>query len=224
MKNEVFRFYDAVVYQHKHKPIRKARAHLLHQIQCKGFPPRPIPVEETDIRIQPHALQSRSAIMRQQAVCKGKKRIEGIQRRPAAAFFEKESIFSLQDHVIQNAEISGGAGSLQAAEAFKRGLCRDLRQQPLQLLRHCREPLRIDPHGVIPAGALHTPAGVIDLAQDHHPRHAAAFGGIVGDTVLRPPQKHISLHLSGNTGEKAPSLRTKRQPDPTLGAGAHQRR
>ena len=179
-------------------------------------------MQKTHIGIQADTFQGGSTVVGQKAVRKGQHGIESVQRRSAAALTEKEGILSLQDHVVKNSEIGSGAGALQPPETVQRGFCRDLRQKPLQLLGHRCKAAAVNSHGMIPSGAIHTPAGVIDLAQNHHSGHAAAFRGIVGDPILRPPQQHIALHLSGDTGKELPSLGTKRQPDFPLGASTHQ--
>ena len=77
---------------------------------------------------------------------------------------------------------------------------------------------------MVAAGALDTPARVVELAGDHTAREAAAFGGVVRGAVLAAAQQDVAAALAADTREEASARRAERQTDAALGARAHQRR
>ena len=80
----------------------------------------------------------------------------------------------------------------------------------------------VQPEPVIPSGALDTPAGVIDLAEDHTAGNAAAGGGFVRRAVLDTPEQDVSRGAPGDPGQKPPARRAEGQRDSVLCTGAHQ--
>ena len=223
-KFKVGRFYYAVVDKREYKAVSKTGTQFLHQIQRQRFPPRPIRVKIAHIGVQSHAFQCRSAVVGKQAVSKGQHGVKGVQRRTAAALAKEKGFLSLQDHLVQYAEIRRRANALQPPQTVRRGLRRDLRQQSLQLLGYGGKPLTIDTRSMIPPGTLHAPSGIVDLSENHIPGDAATLRGIVRHTVLHPPQQDISLHLPGHAGKELPSLRAERQSDLPLRTFSHQGR
>ena len=128
---KIDRFEHTVVDEREHKAVGKARAQLLHQIERQRLPPWPVAVEISDVGVQPYAFKRRGAVVREQTVSKRQQRVERIERRTAAALAEEKRLFSLQDHVVQHAEICRRTDTLEAAQTVERRLRCDLQQKPL---------------------------------------------------------------------------------------------
>ena len=190
---KVIRLYSTVVDLRQHKAVRHAGAQLLHHVQSQGLPPRAVPVEKAHIGIQAHTLQGGGTVVGEQAVGKGQHGIHRVQGRAAVPAFKGKVLLVLQDHLVQHAEIGRCRRSLQAPQAVQIPLVGDLGQQVLHPPGGRRELLSIQPHPVVPPGALHAPAGVIDLSEDHHPGQTAALEGVVRRPILHPPQQHVPV-------------------------------
>ena len=128
---KIFRLHHPVIDKRQHKAVGKAGTQLLHQIQRQGLPTGAVPMKIAHIGVQSHAFQGRGTVVGQKTVGKGQQSIEGVQRRTAAPLPEIEGLFSLQDHVIQHAEIGGSSAALQPPQAVQIRLRCDLRQQAL---------------------------------------------------------------------------------------------
>ena len=130
----------------------------------------------------------------------------------------------LQDHVVENIKVHLGAGAFLAAQGVERRLLRDERIEPLDLVDGGLETLRVHAQGVVALCALDAPAGVVQLAEDHIARDAAALRRVVSHAVLHSAQEHVSVFFADGPGEKAAAGRAERQPDAALCAPAHERR
>ena len=214
--------HDAFIDQCQHKTIREARSQLLHQIQRQRLSACAVPMQISYVGIQTGTLQRRRAVMRKQAVGKGKQSIERVQRRSAAAPTEKERLLFPKDHIIQHAEVCRRTGSFQSAQALHRGLLRDLRKQPLKLSGNGRKPLVVDPQRMISSGAFHAPTSIIDLPENHTSGNPAAARRVVGLPILHPAQKDVSLCSARDTRKKSSPRRTKCHTDAPFDTRAHQ--
>ena len=181
-------------------------------------------MQEADIGIEPDALERGGAVAAEQAVRERQQRVDVIQRRTAAALVKEEIGLVLQDHVVENVKVRLGAGAFFAAQGVKRRLLRDERIEPLDLADGGLQALRVYAQGVVALCAFDAPAGVVQLAEDHAARDAAALRRVVGHAVLHPAQEHIPVFLAAGAGEEAAAGRAERQTDAALCAPAHERR
>lgn len=100
----------------------------------------------------------------------------------------------------------------------------DLWQQVLHPPGGRRELLPVQPHPVVSPGALHAPAGVIYLAEDHHPGQAAALERVVRRPILHPPQQHVPVGGPHHPKQKLAPWGAESHADVLLGTGTQQRR
>ena len=82
----------------------------------------------------------------------------------------------------------------------------------------------IDPQFVVPTGTLHTPPGVVYLAEDHGAGDPAAFHRIVCAAVLRPAEQHIAPADPTGPCQKLAPRRAETQSNIPLDTGTHQSR
>ena len=181
-------------------------------------------MEEAHIGIQPHTLQGRGTVIGQQTVGEGQHGVDIVQRRTAIAPMEEEILLLAQEHLIEYPKIGIGGGSLQSPQGFQIADLQNLWQQLLMGGTGVLEIRLIDPKLVVTAGALHAPAGVVDLSEDHGAGDACRFHRVIGAAVLGAPQEDIAPADPGGTGQEFPPWRTEAQPHIPLGAGSHQRR
>ncbi|MPN03956.1 hypothetical protein SDC9_151191 [bioreactor metagenome] len=175
------------------------------------------------IRVQPHRLQRRGAVVGKQRVYKGKQAVHRVQRRAAGSPLEAEGLPILQHQLAEHAEIAGGQISLQPPEPLlilrRQGRAGALTQLPRRLPQGgC-----IHPEGMVPHSALQHPPAVIQLGGNHGPSDAQSLPRVVGHTVLGSAQQHVSPLGAGNPPQKAPVEAQKAQGNIPLAAGSHQR-
>ena len=108
--------YDFSVYTRKHKTVGVGAAQLFYQVKRKAAATRSLPVQESDIRVKPDALQRGCAIPRQKSIGKGQKRIDGVEWRAAAAPMERKCVPLLQNKAVKRVKISLCRLPLQPAQ------------------------------------------------------------------------------------------------------------
>ena len=215
---------DAVVDEREHKAVRKARTELFHEIKRQRGSAGAVAVQKTDVRVESHSLQRGGAVVREQAVCKREQRVDIVQRRPPASRPEVKIRLVLQDHFIKHIKICLCANALAAAQRLHGEFLGNDRIECLDLVDRSLKPLDIDPERVVPLCALNAPARVVELAEDHVARDAAAVRRIVRRAVLHAPQKHVPVFLADAPGKEASGRRTEAQAHAASGAASHQRR
>ena len=112
--------HHAVVHRRQHEAIRHDRPQLLHQVQRKRAPARPIGMHEPDIRIEPHAFERRRAIMCQHGVEQRQHGVHRVGRRPPHAPREPKRLLIPQDQLVEHAEVLCRRITLDAAQPVHR--------------------------------------------------------------------------------------------------------
>ena len=216
--------HDAVIDERQHKAVGKAWAQLLHEIKRQRCAARAVAVEKADIGVQPDRFERGGAVIGKQAVGKRQHGVYVIERRTAVSFAEEKVRLVLQDHLIKDIKIRLCANALTAAQRLHGNFVGDKRIECLDLVNGCLQPRGIDTQRMVALRALNAPAGVIELAEDHIARNAAALRRIVRRAVLHPAQQDVSVLLADASGKEPADRRAEGQADAALRAAAHERR
>ena len=183
----------AAIEQRQRQPVRQHRPQFLHQIERQAWPARPVAMQEADGRIETDALGGAAAIVGQQRIEERKQRIDGIERRAAAAPANRISGSGERDQCIEDSEIILRRLALGAAQRFDPFVHKATRRRirasrsivPQSLRRRCpRHPRAVVAQSPLQHGALVGDLGRDDAAHDL----VRLFGG----TILRTPQQHIA--------------------------------
>jgi len=109
----------AAVDERQRQPVGKHRPELLHQVERKARPSGPVAMEKAHRRVQPHAFAGAAAVVHEQGVEEGKKRVYGIERRPSRTPGPAHLRVGRADQVTEHGEIYVGRLALGAAQPVR---------------------------------------------------------------------------------------------------------
>jgi hypothetical protein len=195
---------------------------LFREIQGQSRSPGPIAMEEAHLRVETDRFQGRSGIVDKQCIHERQEGVDPVQGWSARPTAEVESVLLRYDQMVEHLKVLPRRFSLDSANALKVSLV-------FQSAQRCRACGGAGTHlsrsrhvGVVSQGAQQSDAAIDDLSQNEASGDTRTKHGIVGRTVLSPPEQHVSGHRTMDPCQEATALAEERDPDPSFAAPCHQ--